>query len=406
MIPNIEPKDNLEKMRREFSILYEVSNIMRTTLNLNQIFYIILTALTSHEGLGFNRAMLFLVNDKGDTLEGVMGIGPQSGEEADRIWRGIAAQGLTMEDIINAYDKFKSDNESKLNVLLRGIRIPLNEKMGVLALTILEGMPFEITNEEATKKVDPTIKETLKTEYFVTIPLKAKDKVLGAILVDNIFNKKPITKSDIRILTMFANHAGLAIENSRLYEQSLLMSKQDWLTKLWNSGEFHKRLSLAIEKAKINDARLSLAMIDMDNFKQYNDTHGHLRGDDALRDIAKVFAEKSRNDDIVARYGGEEFAVIMPFTSKSDAKEVAERLRSGVEKFFIEKRKDIIVTASIGIATFPEDAADKENLIACADSALYESKRNGKNKISLFRHDMRSFFEKLRGFMGTGQKPS
>ncbi len=396
-------RENLEKMRREFTILYEISNMMRGTLNLNQIFYIILTALTSHEGLGFNRAMLFLVNEAGDTLEGIMGIGPHSGEEANNIWKVIEQQKLTMEGIVNSYDAFRQDPDSKLNQIVRGIKVPLDEKMGVLALTILEGMPFEINTEEATKKVDSDIKNKLKTEYFVTIPLKAKDKVLGAILVDNLFTKKPITKSDIRILTMFANHAGLAIENSKLYEQTVLLSKTDWLTKLWNSGEFHKRLSLAIEKAKMNDAPLSLAMIDMDNFKMYNDTHGHLKGDGAIRTIAQLLKEKSRRGDVVARYGGEEFAIIMPFTDSEEAKLICDRLRVEIEKNFRESlpaKSTVKLTASIGIATFPHDATEKESLISRSDSALYEAKRRGKNMICLYKTDMRKFLDRFSNLPG------
>ncbi len=112
---------NSDRIKRELSVLYEVSNAMRTTLKLNQIFYMILTALTSHEGLGFNRAMLFLVNDKEDFLEGKMGIGPHSGEEANSIWRGIEMAKLSLEDLLNSYDKFTRDAESKLNVLVKGI---------------------------------------------------------------------------------------------------------------------------------------------------------------------------------------------------------------------------------------------------------------------------------------------
>lgn len=398
MSANNLSRQNLEKMQRELRILYELSNLMRTTLNLNQIFYIILTALTSHEGLGFNRAMLFLVNDQGDALEGIMGIGPHSGEEADKIWRGIELQGMTLEEIINSYDRFRADPESKLNTLVKGIKMPLDEKMGILALTILEGMPFEISTEEARKKVHPDIEKQLKTEYFVTIPLKSKDKVLGAILVDNLFTKKPITKTDIQILTMFANHAGLAIENSRLYEKTVLLSKTDWLTKLWNSGEFHKRLSLAIEKAKINDAPLTLAMLDMDNFKIYNDTLGHQKGDDALKNIAKILNDKSRRGDIVARYGGEEFAIIMPFTNREDARMISERLRNALEKFFIGSvgtKSAPRLTASIGIASFPNDATNKDTLLNRADSSLYEAKRTGKNKTCLYRSDIKRFFDRF-----------
>ena len=371
-------------------MLYEVSNAMRTTLNLDQIFYIILTALTAHEGLGFNRAMLFLVNEKENMLEGVMGIGPHSAEEAGKIWQSISSK-MTLDDFIAAYDSFKKDPESKLNSIVKGIKIPLREDMGILALTILEGMPFEITTEEAKRLVDPEIKKVLNADFFVTVPLKAKDKILGAILVDNVFNKKPITKSDVRMLTMFANHAGLAIENSRLYEETVYLSNTDWLTKLWNYGKYHSFLTRELEKAKRNNATLSLVMIDVDNFKNYNDTFGHIKGDEALRHIADILQNKSRKGDLVARYGGEEFAIIMPNTSKENGRLSVERLRSDVERFFAAddmpdptKR----VTISAGIATYPEDAMTKDELVSRSDLAMYEAKHSGKNLVMPYRRGM------------------
>jgi len=374
-------------MEWEFSMLYEVSNAMRTTLKLDQIFYIILTALTSHEGLGFNRAMLFLVNDKENVLEGAMGIGPHSAEEAGKIWQAIAQSKMTLDDFIAAYDTFKKDQESKLNLIVKGIKFPLREDTGILALTILEGMPFEITTEEAKKKVDPEILKTLNTNYFVTVPLKAKDKVLGAILVDNVFNKKPITKSDVRMLTMFANHAGLAIENSRLFEETAYLSNTDWLTKLWNYGRFQHMLSVEFEKTKMNDSSLSLAMIDVDNFKHYNDTLGHMKGDEALKRIAEILNVKSRKGDLVARYGGEEFAIIMPMTSKENSRLFADRLRNEVENYYTHDPLAVSVnhlTVSVGIAAFPEDAKTKDELISRADLALYEAKHTGKNRVCVY----------------------
>jgi len=389
--PNIPENEKLmqaeiERMEWEFSMLYEVSNAMRTTLNLDQILYIILTALTAHEGLGFNRAMLFLVNDKENVLEGVMGIGPHSAEEAGKIWQSISSK-MTLEDFIAAYDSFRKDPESKLNSIVKGIKIPLREDMGILALTILEGMPFEITTEEAKKMVDPEIKKTLNAEFFVTAPLRAKDKILGAILVDNVFNKKPITKSDVRMLTMFANHAGLAIENSRLYEDMVYLSNIDYMTKLWNYGRFQQFLSIELEKAKDEKSTLSLVMIDVDNFKLYNDTFGHLAGDEALRQISDILQNRSRKGDLAARYGGEEFAVIMPSTSKESARISVERLRSEIERFFSSQRPmadNKQLTISAGIATYPEDAATRDELISRADFALYEAKHGGKNKICTY----------------------
>jgi len=387
---------NSERIKRELSILYEVSNAMRTTLKLDQIFYMILTALTSHEGLAFNRAMLFLVNEKENVLEGKMGIGPHSGEEADRIWKGIEKERLSLDDLLNSYDKFKRDRESKLNTLVKGIKIPLAEETGVLSLTILEGMPFEVGTEEAQKKVSPLIKNVLKTDFFVTVPLKAKDKTLGAILVDNIFTKKPITKSAIRILNMFANHAGLAIENSRLYEEAEYLSKTDWLTKLWNSGELHKIISREIEKGRIADKNVSVLMIDIDNFKPYNDSMGHREGDEAIKTVALLLSQKSRGDDFVARYGGEEFTITMPNTSKKTAAIIAERLRKDIADAFVAKEIPEGVphlTISIGLSTFPLDGVDKDTLIHTADMALYEAKKLGKNRVCEYtkRLDKRFF---------------
>lgn len=386
-----ELKQELERLNWEFSLLYEISNAIRTTLKLDQILYIILTALTSHEGLGFNRAMLFLVNDKELVLEGVMGIGPHTAEEAGKIWHAISRSKMTLEHFISSYDTFKKDPESKLNSIVKGIKIPLKEDMGILALTILEGMPFEITTDEAKRLVDTHMQRTLNTEFFVTVPLRAKDKVLGAILVDNVFNKKPITKSDIKMLSMFANHAGLAIENSRLYEETEYLSNIDWLTKLWNYGKFQKDLTMELARAKLADTSLSLVMADVDNFKNYNDTLGHVKGDEALREIAGILQNKSRKFDVVARYGGEEFAIIMPHTSKENARLFSERLRNDVERAYAEQEElppEKRLTISCGVATYPDDASTKEELITAADITLYEAKHAGKNRTCLYSKAM------------------
>src|SRR3989338_2737102 len=172
-----ELRHDFERIEREFVMLYEISNAMRTTLKLDQVLYIILTALTAHDGLGFNRALLFLVDEKEGVLEGLMGIGPHSAEEAGKIWHAISQRKMTLDDFMATYDTFKKDPESKLNSIVKGIKIPLREDMGILALTILEGMPFEITTEETKKKVDPEIMRVFNTDYFVTVPLKAKDKI-------------------------------------------------------------------------------------------------------------------------------------------------------------------------------------------------------------------------------------
>ena len=384
-------KEELERVKAELSLLSEVSNAMRTTLELEQILYIILTAVTSHEGLAFNRAVLFLVNDKDKLLEGKMGIGPHSIEEATRIWRGIEEKKMALEDLINAYDNFKRDPNSRLHNIVKGIRIPLSESHGILALTVLEGMPFEVLNEEARIRSEDKHLQALGTKYFVTAPLKAKDKVVGVILADNIFTQQPITKADMGMLSLFANHAGLAIENSRLYEETVYLSNTDWLTKLWNHGHFQEALNNEITKTRETDMPLSLLMIDIDDFKNYNDRFGHVAGDFIIKEMAKVFVEASRKKDYVCRYGGEEFAIILPQTTKEDANHIAHRLREKVQQYIFpnqEVQPKKLFTFSCGISTFPKDSEDKDSLIKNADSALYKGKKAGKDRIVMYGENL------------------
>lgn len=378
-------QEALAVARNELNLLYEISNAMRTTLNLDEILYIILTAVTAHAGLGFNRAMLFLVNDKDLSLEGKMGIGPDTGEEANAIWKSIETQKMSLDDLISNYKSTSPLGKSQLNRFVKSICVPLkDEEGGVLAMTLSDGMPLHIKPGSGLNLKQDRLIEALKPEEFVTIPLKAKDKIIGVLFADNPYTHKPITKDDIRILSMFANQAGLAIENSQLYEQTLIKSHTDALTGLWNHGYFQYRLQEEINSAKETKQSLSIIMADLDNFKIYNDTLGHQDGDKILKEVAKVLSVSARKQDSLYRYGGEEFAILLLHTTKTEAYIIAERIRQAIEKYhFINEEifphKNL--TLSLGIATFPDDASTKDELLEHADKALYEAKRQGKNRI-------------------------
>ncbi|MFH0839212.1 MAG: sensor domain-containing diguanylate cyclase [Candidatus Omnitrophota bacterium] len=380
-------ENNLDRSKAGLIVLYEISCAMRTTLKLEHILYIILTGVTSHEGLGFNRAMLFLVNEDENLLEGKMGIGPDTGEDAKNIWQQIEADKMTLEDLITAYDRLKAQTDPQLNNLVKSIKIPLNESSGILALTALEGMPFEISEDISKEKVDDATLRMLQVTEFVTVPLKAKDKVIGVILADNLYTKQPIAKEDVKLLTMFANQAGLAIENSRLYEQTVFLSNVDSLTGLFNHGYFQTTLSKKLKEAESENKPLSLIMCDIDFFKNFNDSLGHQSGDKVLARVAYLIKHSLRETDIATRYGGEEFAVILPDTDTEEAYRLAERIRNTVEKHNIINPDNPSIkapTISAGIASFPKDARMKEELIKAADSALYKAKEFGRNKIICF----------------------
>jgi diguanylate cyclase (GGDEF)-like protein len=377
-------QQELERTKMELGILYEISNAMRTTLRLEEILYIILTGVTAHIGLGFNRALLFLVNEKDALIEGKMGIGPETGEDANRVWTQIEQEKMGLDDLISAYKLSGKTLESGFNRQVENIKVSLSDKNeNLLSLAALEGMPIHLTKETIQGFRHTPIVQLLKSDEVVLVPLKAKDKVVGIIAADNSITHKPVSKGDLRMLTMLANQAGLAIENSQLYEKTVRQSHTDSLTELWNHGYFQHLLQSEIEKAKITRQELCLIMLDIDDFKVYNDTLGHQQGDRILQELARLLKDQSRKMDFVCRYGGEEVAVILPATGRQEARLIAERLRMDIEnQAFV--REEILpqkkLTVSIGIASFPADGQNPSELIKACDNLLYEAKKQGKNR--------------------------
>ncbi|MCP4502541.1 MAG: diguanylate cyclase [Deltaproteobacteria bacterium] len=168
------------------------------------------------------------------------------------------------------------------------------------------------------------------------------------------------------------------------------LALHDGLTGLYNHRHFQDLLSVEVSRARRHEEPLSLLFLDVDYFKNYNDTHGHPAGDELLRGLARLLVKAkegclpSRASDVVARYGGEEFVVILPNTSSSGALIRAERLRALIEKATFRgegEQPDGALTVSIGTSTFPDNSSDEASLISRADEALYQAKREGRNRV-------------------------
>lgn len=380
----IQIKQELERTKSELTILYEISNAMRTTLKLDEILYIILTGVTAHIGLGFNRALLFLINEKDNIIEGKMAIGPETGEEATRVWQYVEQEKMDMEDLINSYKVSYHIKQSTFNRHVQELKIYLrDQKDNLLSLVVLEGMPLHLTKETIQNYAQDPIIKMLKTDELVIVPLKAKDKVIGIILADNFITKKPIHKDELRMLIMLSNQAGLAIENSQLYEKTVIRAHLDSLTELWNHGYFQYLLGVELERSKATETPMSLILLDIDDFKVYNDNLGHQAGDRILKDMAELLKNRSRKMDYVCRYGGEEFVIILPYTEKKEAFAIAERLREYIFKYqFLHEEilPNKMITASLGLASFPDNGTTTAELLSYADKCLYEAKGKGKNQ--------------------------
>ncbi|OGX38893.1 MAG: hypothetical protein A3C36_03750 [Omnitrophica WOR_2 bacterium RIFCSPHIGHO2_02_FULL_52_10] len=374
----------IERARRELSILYEVSRAMRTTLELREILYIILTGVTSHTGLGFNRAILYLANNVTRCLEPKMALGPESLEHAQSIWRYISGSKHSLDDFIQDNILDKNIGQGALFKTVEPLKIPLSTtKDNLLITAFLEGSPVHIPKEKISDHAQDPLLQVFKTNELVIMPLKIKNQVNGLIIADNLYTQKPISDDELKIFSMLADHASLAIENSRLYEITKHKSHTDALTNLWNHGYFQDKLAESIEQARAAGQPLSLLMIDVDNFKELNDRCGHQNGDIVLKDIAHILLASSREGDYACRYGGEEFSMILRETNAEQACGIAERVRQNVAEHAFpgfSSGQPGRVTISIGLAVFSKDTDQtKETLIGRADKALYAAKHSGKN---------------------------
>lgn len=382
-----DPEQQLAQAHRELNVLYEVSAAMRTTLELEHILYIILTGVTSHSGLGYNRAILFLMNPKTNTLECEMVIGPESGEHANKIWSYIENQRPQIDDLIREDKVETTISDSALLKRLKALKFPLDSQNKLLLVDAYHrGTPWHLTKESLLQYDHDPLLQNFQSNEFLIMPLRAKGKINGLIVADNFYTQKPISTEDIRIFSLLAGHASLAIENSRLYEMTVEKSHTDSLTNLWNHGYFQEKLNKEIILTQKANQPLSLMMVDIDHFKELNDTYGHQNGDWILKNIAQILHESSRESDYICRYGGEEFAIILCHTDKKESFQIAERLRQKIEEYIFKVPslpQDLRLTVSIGLASFPEDTQTKEELIANADKSMYIAKFSGRNKTCL-----------------------
>lgn len=193
-----------------------------------------------------------------------------------------------------------------------------------------------------------------------------------------------LSEEDRLVLGAVASELVVAVENSRLYKLTSHLAVTDELTGLANYRHLQQRLDEELARAVRYDKQLSLLMLDADGFKLFNDSQGHVAGDVALAELGPIFRSLVREVDLVARYGGEEFSVVLPETDAAGAYVVAEKIREAVEMHqFADADGDrtCSLTVSVGLATYPTHARDKDSLLREADDALYRAKNGGRNRV-------------------------
>lgn len=206
----------LIRKNQELSRLFFINSVVRSTLELDKLLKMVLTVVTMGDGLGFNRAILFLVDESGNILNGIMGVGPASPEEAKNIW--LSMEGKSLGAIIEDIEKGPIFLNSYLDRLSQNLSISLDSD-SILARCIREKRPFNIQNAKTEPLVTPYLIQMLGAEAFGIVPLVARDNVIGLIWIDNLFTGKPIKDEDLQFLMGFSSHIASAIENARLFER-------------------------------------------------------------------------------------------------------------------------------------------------------------------------------------------
>jgi diguanylate cyclase (GGDEF)-like protein len=255
---------------------------------------------------------------------------------------------------------------------------------GVAAATGETQYAPDVTRDPRYIPADPRIRSEL------AVPLMNKDEVVGVLnLESSALGAFP--EEDRRVAEIVAAQIAQLLTRSLLYERMATMAITDGLTGLFNHRHFFERLESEFKRSVRYAYPLSLIMVDIDFFKEFNDAGGHLAGDVALKKIAELITESVRETDVVSRYGGEEFAVILPLCHESTAEEVAQRIRATIEQAGLRGREDAPpLTVSIGISTAPQNATTHEELVRRADDAMYASKHQGRNRCTLWTPQLRS----------------
>ena len=216
---------------------------------------------------------------------------------------------------------------------------------------------------------------------FICIPLYSKTTKLGLILIEHK-NENAFGDNSVRLLGVIGQQIGITLENVLLYKNMQDMATIDGLTGVYNRLYFQSRVITEYNKAVEKGYKLSIAIFDIDYFKRFNDTYGHLFGDKVIKTIAATIKESLGENDIIARYGGEEFVILYPQTDLEEAYQKVEKLRKILEQIVITDGKNSAsVTASFGVACYPDNADNVTQLLRISDKALYRAKETGRNRV-------------------------
>ena len=263
-----------------------------------------------------------------------------------------------------------------------GLTLRLGE--GISGLVAQTGQAMLVPDVSAEPRFLEQESFRLQRGSFICVPLRIKGREVIGVLSAQKPEPHGFSLGDLDLFQAVANQVAAALENAQLYQRTKELSTRDDLTGLFNRRHFFDNLEKEVQRARRYRRVFSLILLDLDDFKSYNDTHGHLKGDEALKELARLLLASTRRADIVARFGGEEFVVLLPEINAQGAAVVGEKIRAAAEQYPFagcSTQPGGKMTVTLGLATYPGDSEDGLELVDLADRAMYLGKQQGGNRV-------------------------
>ena len=363
----------VEALRHAIAMLHEISTLVRSAQELEPTIYALLTGVTAGVGLSMNRAAIFLEHT--GVLRGAAAVGPLDQDEADRVWRSIEKEAPDLQTLYEA----GLANRARAGTFDRIVRAMSVDPRGNTPLAVAYRRGRLVFDEGS-----DDLGGIFDLGTTLAAPLRGGERIRGVLVADRRFTGTRPDAATRLVFDLLADHAGRAVENAERYERLALEARTDALTGLGSRRGFDERLESLVGAALAAGTSVGLLMIDLDDFKQLNDTHGHPAGDAVLREVGRRLLGKLRPGEGY-RYGGEELAVILSGIRLDTVKIAADRVFHAVvdEPFATPDGTDLPIRCSLGGAVLPGRAEDSAGLVRAADDALLRAKREGKNRVCL-----------------------
>jgi len=348
---------NLEALRTLTHYLLRASDI-------DQALYIMLSGITSGEALGFNRVALFLQDPEQGGFVGSKAVGPADADEAHRIWEAIEYESKTIEQQIEDCASRSFDTPFQQHV--RTLRLTDSAEV---AQALAAPGPVLFDQE---RPVNEVLAQLKPARQYTLAAIQTHDKRRGLIFADNVYSGTPVSPEQLHFLSFYIDQTALIWGNLSLMNRAQVMADQDTLTGLLNRRALDLRLEEMCRHSQATNEPCALMALDVDLFKEINDTRGHEAGDEVLKDVSKVLLDSLRPSDTVARIGGDEFVVLLPGCQRGTAAAIAARIG--------QRARARGLSVSLGTVSWPEDCQESSALMSMADANLYKAKRAGRGR--------------------------